>query len=246
MGYAIHKDMMLALAVSLALAAPSAAVASEDPPIHVWLNQDNYFVRGDRARVHVKAAQDGYVVVLRADADGRVRVLFPLDPSADDFVRGGDKFEVRGRGDREAFPIDERQGTGVVLAAWSAAPYKFTEFVRGDHWDYRVLAAQQAGQDAEATLVEIAQRMAGDNHFDYDVVTYTVSTQTAYNGGGSYYYPSFGLYGGYGWPYRYRYGYAYYDPFFYDPFFYDPFFYDPFFFRPYIYRPFIYTGLTFR
>src|SRR5207247_5508085 len=81
MGYAIHKDMMLALAVSLALAAPSAAAASDDPPIHVWLNQENYFVRGDRAKVYVRAAADGYLVVLRADADGRLRVLFPIDPS---------------------------------------------------------------------------------------------------------------------------------------------------------------------
>src|SRR2546427_6876296 len=73
MGYALYKDMMLALAVSLALAAPSAAAASDDPPIHVWLNQDNYFVRGDRARVYVRSAADGYLVVLRADADGRLR-----------------------------------------------------------------------------------------------------------------------------------------------------------------------------
>src|SRR2546425_7267195 len=78
MGYAIHKDMMLAFAVSLALAAPSAAAASDDPPIHVWLNQDNYFVRGDRAKVYVRAAADGYLVVVRADADGRLRVLFPI------------------------------------------------------------------------------------------------------------------------------------------------------------------------
>src|SRR3989449_11358203 len=86
--------------------------------------------------------------------------------------------------------------------------------------------------------------MAGDNHFDYDVVNYTVSTQTAYNGGGSYYYPSFGLYGGYGWPHRDRYRSAYYDPFFYDPVFYDPFFFDPFFYPPYVYRPFLFTRFT--
>src|SRR2546425_7312371 len=30
--------------------------------------------------VNTALAEDGYLVVLRADADGRVRVLFPLDP----------------------------------------------------------------------------------------------------------------------------------------------------------------------
>src|SRR3989442_3330382 len=91
--------MVLALMVSLVTAAPSGAAAtalrSDDPPVKGWLNQDNYFVQGDRARVNVKVAEDGYLVVLRADADGRIRVLFPLDPSDDPFVRGGSKIEVR-------------------------------------------------------------------------------------------------------------------------------------------------------
>jgi len=257
MGYAIHKDMMLALAVSLALAAPSAAAASDDPPIHVWLNQDNYFVRGDRAKVYVRAAADGYLVVVRADADGRVRVLFPIDPSDDTFMRAHKKFEVRSRGDREAFAVDEREGSGVVLAAWSASPFKFDEFVRGDHWDYRVLGTIQTGSDAEAALVDVVQRMAGDARFDYDVVTYTVESTTAYyrHGYRDGYYPSFGVGFGYGLPYRYHIGLfsaSCYDPFFYDPFycgayytgfrfayFYDPFRYDPFFYSPYFYRPYV-------
>src|SRR5690349_24692620 len=88
--------------------APAVAATSDDPPIKVWLNHDD-FQRGDKARVNVKTGEDGYVVVLRADADGRVRVLFPLDPSDDDFVRGGETIEVRGRGDREAFYVDDRR-----------------------------------------------------------------------------------------------------------------------------------------
>src|SRR5213594_3505653 len=237
MGYAIHKDMMLALAVSLALAAPSAAAASDDPPIHVWLNQDNYFVRGDRAKVYVRAGADGYLVVVRADADGRLRVLFPIDPSDDTFMRAHKKFEVRSRGDREAFAVDEREGSGVVLAAWSASPFKFDELVSGDHWDYRVLGNIQTGVDAEAALVDVVQRMAGDARFDYDVVTYTVQSTTAYyrHGYRDGYYPSFGVRFGYGLPYRYRFG-LFYGASCYDPFFYDPFFSSPFFYRPYVVR----------
>ena len=246
MGYAIYRDMMLALAVSLALAAPSAAAAGDDPPIHVWLNQDNYFVRGDRAKVYVRAAADGYLVVLRADADGRPRVLFPIDPSDDTFIRAHKKFEVRSRGDREAFAVDEREGSGVVLAAWSASPFKLDEFVRGDHWDYRVLGTIQTGSDAEAALVDVVQRMAGDARFDYDVVTYTVESTTAYyrHGYRDGYYPSFGVRFGYGWPY-YGFSASCFDPFFCDrfffrrsvffrPVFFDPFF-DPFFFDPFLF-----------
>jgi uncharacterized protein DUF4384 len=238
--------MRLALALSLALAAPPAApaaVTSDDPPVQVWLNQDNHFVRGDRAKVYVKAAADGYLVVLRGDADGHVRVLFPLDPTDDAFIRGRKKLEVRARGDREAFTVDEREGSGVVLAAWSASPFKFDEFMRGDHWDYRVLATERADSDAEAGLVDIMQRMAGDG-FDYDVVTYTVESSTAYYRRYHYdrYYPSFRFGVGYGF-----FGRSCYDPFFYDPFYCGPyytgfrsaFFYDPFFHRPFFYRPYV-------
>src|SRR5437870_2706454 len=129
--------MVLALMVSLLASAPpdpaAEALRSDDPPIKVSLNQDNYFQRGDRARVKIRTAEDGYVVVVRSDAQGRVRVLFPLDPTDDDFVRGGRTIEVRGRGDREAFYVDDSDGSGVVLAARSATPFKFDEFVRGAH-----------------------------------------------------------------------------------------------------------------
>ena len=248
--------MLLPLMLSLvgsALApanAASARVVSDDPPVKVWLNHDNYY-RGDKARVNVRLDDDGYVVVLRADADGRVRVLFPLDPGDDAFVRGGETIEVRGRGDREAFYIDEREGSGLVLAARSATPFKFDPFVRGDHWDYRVLDVRQSGDDKEAALVDIVQRMT-DGHFDYDAVSYVVATHAAYRD----YYPAYYSVGyGWGWPYRYGYFGSCYDAFFYDPFYcgasyYSPF-YDPFFFggfgfgyrRPFVYRPYIYyTG----
>src|SRR5207302_9359800 len=119
--------MLLPLMLSLvgsALApanAASARVVSDDPPIKVWLNHDNYY-RGDKARVNVRLDDDGYVVVLRADPDGRLRVLFPLDPGDDASVRGGETIEVRGRGGHEAFSIDERGRSSRVPAARSATP----------------------------------------------------------------------------------------------------------------------------
>src|SRR5713101_3394480 len=151
--------MVFPLLLLLAAPAPSPAAATavrhDDPPVKVWLDQGDYR-RGDKAHVSVKLGEDGYLVVLRADAHGRVRVLYPLDPGDDAFVRSGRTLEVRGRGDREAFSIDEREGSGLVLAGRSVTPFKFDEFVRGDHWDYRVLTA---GDDKEQTLLEIVQRM---------------------------------------------------------------------------------------
>src|SRR6266550_1478963 len=236
--------MMLPLLLSLVVS------VTDDPPVKVWLNHDNYFQRGDNARVNVRLADDGYLLVLRADAEGRVRVLFPLDPSNDNFVRGHESIEVRGRGDREAFFVDDREGSGLVLAARSSTPFKFDEFVRGDHWDYRVLDARQAGDDKEAALVEMVQRMTPDGHFDYDAVTYAVASARAYYDS---YYPHYAVNFGYGWgsPYGYRYAALYstcYDPFFYDPFLcYDPIFYRPYGygFYGYRYRPYYGGGYGF-
>src|SRR5712671_5649 len=189
--------MMLPLLLSLAVS------VTYGPPVKVWLNNDNYFQRGDKARVNVRLAEDGYLLVLRADAEGRVRVLFPLDPSDDNFVRGHETIEVRGRGDREAFFVDDREGSGRVLAARSATPFKFDEFVRGDHWDYRVLDARQAGDDKEAALLDMVQHMTAEGRFDYDAVTYVVAAARAcYD---PIFYRPYG-YGFYGYGYRGFYG----------------------------------------
>src|SRR6266516_4647378 len=145
--------MVLALMVSLLASAPpdpaANALRSDDPPIKVSLNQDNYFQRGGKA------------------------------------------LEVRGRGDREAFYVDDGDGSGVVLAARSAAPFKFEEFVRGDHWDYRVLGTRD-GDDQEQALLDIVQRMVPDGHFDYDAVLYTVAASDNYYSGYRHYYSPYG------------------------------------------------------
>jgi hypothetical protein len=214
---------------------------SGDPPIRVSLNA--YYERGEHAKVRLRVAQDGYVVVLRADVDGRIRVLFPLDPGDDDFVRGGREFELRGRGDRETFFVDDRSGTGTVLAARSAQPFQYDRFVRGDHWDYRALAIDRVQDDPEAGLLDLVTEMADSAHFDYDVATYTVEQDYRRVYAASHYGHRPGLRVGFVFGSRYRCGYydPIWDPFGCDPYYYDPFFYDPFYYRSYGYRPFGYS-----
>ncbi|HZS62624.1 MAG TPA: hypothetical protein VFA43_25420, partial [Gemmatimonadaceae bacterium] len=48
-----------------------------DPVVRVTLNSNSVYDRGDKARVFVKVRDDGFVVVLLATPDGRVRPLFP-------------------------------------------------------------------------------------------------------------------------------------------------------------------------
>jgi hypothetical protein len=254
--------MLAVLVASLIAAAPGSApvAVADDPPIRIWLNNDRRFEPGDRARVEVRVEQDGYLVVLNADPEGRLRVLFPLDPGDDNFVRGGKRYELKGRGGRESFTVEAESGRGVVYAAVSRDPMHFEQFVAGDHWDYRVFSDTRADGDVEPELTELVRRMAG-NSFDYDLLSYEVVGRYASSGGtvgyNDYGYSPYdpysggcfscGYYGGrsslniqlgFGRPY---FGRPYlYDPFYYDPFFYRPVgFYDPYYYDPYYYRPYV-------
>jgi len=68
--------MLLPMLLLHSLAVPAAPAAARgvaaDPPVKVWFSSDGKYRFGDRAKVYAKTAEDGYLVVLRADA-GRVR-----------------------------------------------------------------------------------------------------------------------------------------------------------------------------
>src|SRR5436190_23021078 len=101
-----------------AVAAPSASrAAAPDPPVRVWFNSDGAYQFADTATVYAQTAQDGHLVVLRADASGQVRVLFPVDPYGYHPVRGGKKYELKGPGGRQAFFVRDPTGRGTPLAA---------------------------------------------------------------------------------------------------------------------------------
>ena len=226
--------MILALlAVLTAPISPAAASAQAgDPPIRLSLNSAGNYERGDRAKVRLRVAEDGYVIVLRADAAGRVRMLFPLDPRDDNFVRGGRDYELAGRGGRETFFVDDRTGAGTVLAARSDDPFHFDRFTRGDHWDYRVLTGERMRDDPEAGLVDLVSAMADSAHFDYDVVGYSVDGAERYSYRHYGYRPGYHI--GIGFHYGARYRCGYYDPF-YDPYYCDSYFYDPIYYRSFGY-----------
>ena len=209
--------------------APTHANAADSAPaVRVSLDRSVY-QRGDEAHVQVDVRDDGYLVVMRVSPDGLVRVLFPLDPTDDNFVRGGKSYEMVGRDGGSAFTVSSNSsGSGVVYAAWSAQQFRFDDFTRDGHWDYTVLGDSAMAQDPETGLTNLIGRMA-TAHFDYDLQSYSTQQVVAYSGRNYYMYPD----------YAYD---PWYDPY-YDPFF-DGFgafgggfitigFGNPFFFRPF-------------
>lgn len=154
--------------------------ATDRQRISVWTDHDESpYRRGDQARVYFHAETDGYVTVLRVDTDGRIRVLFPREPWEDNFARGGRTFEVLDRNDK-AFPVDDYPGVGYVFAVSSPDPFQFDEFIRGDHWDYRLIAEGRVRGDPYVALTEFASQIAGPGEYDYDIVPYYVEEHYDY------------------------------------------------------------------
>ncbi|MBI4520294.1 MAG: DUF4384 domain-containing protein [Gemmatimonadetes bacterium] len=179
-----------------------------EAPVRIRLSRDQDLRQGDRVRVYLRTAADGYAVILHAEPDGRIRVLFPVDPYQDHFVRGYEDLEIRSRGDREALVIRAARGDGTVYAGFSRDPFRLEEFASGDHWDYRLLDTWiiERGEDIEAELTALVEQMAAGSRFDYDLVRYRVGDRVTHSG---WYGPR--LHTG-----------IYYDPFYADDPFYSP------------------------
>jgi Domain of unknown function (DUF4384) len=267
--FGTEDAMFLALMLSALTADPGSATVP--PPravssVRVSLSKDGYYDLGDQVTVRVSSSEDGYLIVFRATTRGRVRVLFPLDPGLDNFVRGGKTYDVLGRGGKESFRVDDEQGSGVVYAAVSEEPLQFEQFMRGDHWDYRAFEDYQVSDDAETTFGDLMEKMASTGRYQYDLVSYHVagndySADNNYNsndydhdghyhyhGYAGFYAPCFGCSPYYGSSFSFSIGfgtpfYPYY-PYYYPPFYsayyaYYPYYYGyyaPYYYQPYFYR----------
>jgi hypothetical protein len=214
--------MLLPLLVSL-LAADSVGTPDIQAPavgrVKLALNQDGYFYPGDRVQLQVSSTDDGYLVVFRATTRGRIRVLFPLDPGDDSFLRGGKKYDVQDRSGQQTFRIDDEDGTGVIYAAISDEPFNFGAFTRGDHWDYRAFSDYQVTDDAEAEFADLIEKLTPHASYQFDLVTYHAGSASNYSSDGHSHYddawaaPCFGCagyYGGSGFSVSLSFGYPYY------------------------------------
>jgi hypothetical protein len=156
------------------------ASSDDRPRINVWVNNDDAYQRGDNARVYFKSDRDAYVTVLRIDTDGRVRVLFPIDPWEDNWARAGRTFEVLGRDDDEAFRVDDYPGVGYIFAIASTDEFNYDEVVRNEHWDYRNISDGRVRGDPYVAVSDIAETIAREGDYDYDVSEYYVEKHYDY------------------------------------------------------------------
>jgi hypothetical protein len=169
------------LLASLTLQSPAtirdhvrSSVAPAAGRITLWTDQDEPYVRGQSARVFLSVDEPAYVAVFRVDTDGRIRVLFPRDPWGDTYVADDRTFEVSGARGRRSFTVDEFPGMGYLFAVASTSPLDFDDLTRGDYWDPRQIDGGQVRGDPYVALTALAERIAPEGEYDYDVVPYYV------------------------------------------------------------------------
>jgi hypothetical protein len=162
------------------LARSSVAPAPVAGRITLWTDQEEPYGRGQQARVFLSLDEPAYVAVLRVDTDGRIGVLFPRDVRGDTYVGDGRTFEVRGARGRHSFTVDEFPGMGYLFALASTSPLDFDDLTRGDDWDSRRLDGGRVRGDPYVALTALAERIAPEGRYDYDIVPYYVERHYDY------------------------------------------------------------------
>jgi hypothetical protein len=168
--------MLLSLIVALGGTTELPAIGGADPsqePVRLWMNGNRSYRPGDRVQVQVETGAAGYLLVLHMSPDTRLKVLFPIEPGDEMFVRGGRRYEVREPELAQSFFADGT-GPGLVLAALAQEPWRLESAVVGGAWNYGFLSIPGDSREPEADIVALLQRLSPPGGFDYDVMDYAV------------------------------------------------------------------------
>ena len=85
--------------------------------IDVWTNHpDGEFYVGDKVTIDFRTNRDAFVAIYTVDSKGRVNLLFPTGPSDDNFVRGGETYQIPGGGDDFDLVVTGPEGTENIQA----------------------------------------------------------------------------------------------------------------------------------
>lgn len=135
-------------------------------PVRVWRTDST---------VSVSLREPGYVTLLHVSADGRISVLFPLEPDLDTWVSRETPLQM-------SLPPRAQGSAATFVAIRSNWPFDFAalreEAGAGSTWNYGgAWLLQPTAGDPLAALLDIAERVTDGRPYDYDAAQYA-------NGGG--------------------------------------------------------------
>jgi len=178
------------------------AIADRDGPRVSISTELSSFADSRRLRATFHLEDDAYVVVGHLDADGTLRIVFPVDPLDDGFVRGRKSYQTAeffaGFNDQYRYRRSTRMfaygpatydsydgGLGYVFVVASWRPMRFDRFTTDGRWDSFELAEMDYIRDPRPAIYELASLLAGENREAYTVTFARYSTtRVAYTGFG--------------------------------------------------------------
>ena len=145
--------MILSLAVTAGLLLQVAP-----DPVRVW--------RADSI-AYVQLREPGHLLLLHADALGRLQVLFPFAPDDGTAISADVAFAV-------PLPPEAQGNPSTFVAIRSRWPFEFAALRMGFAWNYYdALLLQPTAGDPLAAVLDIAERVTGGRPYAYGVVTYS-------------------------------------------------------------------------
>ena len=139
------------------LAVTAAFLLQSPEPVRVWRTDST---------VAVSLRDPGYLTLLHVSAEGRISVLFPLEPDLDTWVSGETPF-------RMSLPPNA-QGTAATFVAISSRwRFDFAALRAASTWNYAgAWLLQPTAGDPLAALLDIADRVTDGRPYDYGAVAY--------------------------------------------------------------------------
>lgn len=103
------------------------------PPVDVdvWTDRGEraVYYAGERIRIYFEVSRDAYVVVYDVDTEGRVRLIFPVDPYSDGWVQSGTTYRLPPVGTAWDLTVSGPPGIDYVVAVASTEPFLWDEYV---------------------------------------------------------------------------------------------------------------------
>lgn len=147
--------LAMSLMVSTAPASHALAPAHSDT-VRISFNRDGRFAPGDDAEIDVRSRVDGFLLVMKSDPSGVVRVLYPHRPDDQRTVRADRRYEVWDRTGREELFRANARGAGRVVAMVSSEPWQLEMLSTDGRFDRRRITEVFAGRELEDRLLELA------------------------------------------------------------------------------------------
>ena len=149
--------MILAFAVLVQV----ATVAAAPEPVRVWRTDST---------VAVFLRDPGYVTLLHVSADGRISVLFPLEPDLDTWIPSETPLQM-------SLPPKAQGTAATFVAIRSRWPFDFaalrTGAGAGSTWNYGgAWLLQPTAGDPLAASLDIADRVTDGRPYDYGAALY--------------------------------------------------------------------------